>query len=222
MPLSAEMLNTYYQRKVNNMDSVKKKNKIFEILEGSGIEYKADDGKIIIFCSKDINALENALTKIKRYYAKADCIDMQKVIKVCNGKEVIVSMTVTITLPKDKEQIIKQINGRKYSERYGEYTTEDGEVFYCEDFDTGIVSKEFCLGLLAYEESRLIGDAEYCEREISDVNRLLNVAEDKKERCALLKRREDYAAKLDNILSEIKKKRALIKKRLKEYLECED
>lgn len=222
MPLSAEMLNTYYQRKVNNMDSVKKKNKIFEILEGSGIEYKADDGKIIILCSKDINALENALAKIKRYYAKSDCIDMQKVIKVCNGKEIVVSMTVTITLPKDKEQIIKQINGRRYSERYGEYTTEDGEVFYCEDFDAGIIPKEFCLGRLTYEEDGLIGEAEYCERHISDLNRLLAVTEDKKERKSLLKQREENADRLDQLLSEIKKKRALIKKRLKEYLEYED
>lgn len=204
------------------MDSTKKKNKIFEILENSGIKYRVDNGKIFIVCPDNIEALESALAKIKRYYAKADCIDIQKVIKVCNGKEILISMTVTITLPKDKEQIIQQINGRKYSERYGEYTTEDGEVFYCEDFDTGIVAKEFCLGRLAYEESNLIDDAEYCEREIIDVNRLLNVTEDKKERRALLKRREDYATKLDNILSEIKKKRALIKKRLKEYLEGED
>lgn len=201
------------------MDSAKKKNKIFEILEGSGIEYKTDDGKIIILCSKGINALENALAKIKRYYAKPECIDMQKVIKVCNDKEIVVSMTVTITLPKDKEQIIRQINGRKYSERYGEYTTEDGEVFYCEDFETGITPKEFCLGRLTYEEDGLINDAEHCERHIGAINRLLAVTEDKKERRNLLKQREEYADKLDQSLSEIKKKRALIKKRLKEYLE---
>ena len=204
------------------MDSAKKKNKIFEILDGFGIKYNADNEKIIIVCSKDITELESALAKIKRYYANTDCMDMQKVIKVCNGKEIVVSMTVTITLPKDKEQIIKQINGRKYSERYGEYTTEDGEVFYCEDFDTGIIPKEFCLGRLTYKEDSLISDAECCERNISDINRVLAVIEDKKERKSLLKQREKYADSLDKALGEIKKTRALIKKRLKEYLEYED